>query len=305
MPRSILIYGESGETKTTQLYFLAKYIQEKTNNKKIRLISGDGGGSTPFLDSGMVDSKQVDLFDFSIRTTALADCKRLAEGYWPRDVKTKDGKIIKNGYFKSDDKCVTTPEQFAGIGAYFIEGFTSIGKLLLSHCSKQEEGVGFKHSYKYEEDGYVIGGLQEGHYGLVQKQLYEMHVQGFNTLPVDYVIWTALVGKGDNKRTKETTYGPLICGNAPTGEAPQWFGDTWYLRGEDENTEEGKIVHRKYGHFSKMYDPETNVPYPAKVRCLPELLPKVYENFPGGKVRLEFDKGLDKFYRKMDEIGGR
>lgn len=295
-PRSVMLYGASGSTKTTQLYFLARYIHRLTG-KKIRMIHGDPGGYAPFVDSGMIDRGEVEVFDFSFREKALADIRRLSEGYWPRY--TTDGKE----YFKTCEDCSTTNEEWQGIAGYFIESMTSIGELLKTHCSNQTEGVGFKESWKYEEDGYTITGLQPGHYDLIQKEIYSRHTQGFNSLPIQYLVWTALVGKGEDKQNRETVYGPQIVGNATTARVPTWFMECLHLSKEvikDDKT--GQVSDRMVAWFTQHRDGQTEVPYLCKPRIAPELYPKLIEYFPYGFVPLGFKAGIDKYFMVMDRL---
>lgn len=301
-PRSIMMYGQSGSTKTSQLYHLAKYILKLTG-KKIRMIHGDPGGYAPFEDSGLIASGRVEVFDFSYRQLALADIRRLSEGYWPR--KNKDGQE----YFRSEPVCMTTPEQWSGIGAYLIEGMTSLGELLKTHISNQREGVGFKESWKYEEDGYTLTGLQPGHYDLIQKEVYARHVQGFAMLPIEYLVWTALVGKGEDKQSRVTFYGPQIVGNAATPRAPTWFLDCLHLskeRWKDAKTgenREGMVAwFTQHNDVSQELGGSLGAPYPAKVRIAPELFPKLLEKFPFGFVPLGFTRGVDVLFMVMDKL---
>jgi hypothetical protein len=300
---SILIYGDSGEGKTTQGYFLAKYINQ-TYGLKGRVIGSNASDSAPFEQSGLIDKGIVDVFDISNREMALADMRKLSEGYWPRD--TKNGGKGAKDYFQKNDKCITTKTEWDSIGFYIIEGVTGISSLLLNHIRNQDEGVGFKHSYHYTEEGYNISGLQEGHYGLVQQELYKIIVQGFACLPIKFIIWTALVGKGEEKRTKSTVYGPQGAGSANTYIIPSWFMDCWHLTDErvQVKTGNGEIVDTeiKVGWFVKHPDRETGIYYPAKIRAMPEVLPEVYKKFPKGYVRLKFTEGLDVFYKEMDNI---
>jgi hypothetical protein len=300
-PRTIMIYGNSGDSKTTQAYFLAKYIHEKTGLTG-RLIGTNASDSAPFEDSGMIDKGVVDFFDISNRVKALADMRRLSEGYWPRDIQSKP--TGNKEYFATDDKCLTSQDQWKKLGFYIIEGAAGIANLLLNHIRQQEEGVGFKHSFKYEEDGYIIGGLQEGHYGLVQQEMYKLIVQGFACLPVKYIIMTSLIAKGVDKRVSETVYGPKSAGQATTFEIPSWFMDCFHLDSviEDDAKNPGQKVSRKVAWFEKHLDTETQIPYLCKVRMLPEIYTKLYEAFPNGYVPLGFKSGLDKMYRAIDII---
>lgn len=301
-PRTIMIYGESSSTKTSQVYHLAKYINKKYNVIG-RIIGANASDSAPFEESGMLDKGIVDFFDISNRQMALADMRRLSEGYWPVD--TQDG-VVK-GYFKSDQHCKARPDN---LGFMIAEGTTGVASLLLNHIRSQDEGVGFKHSYKYEEEGYVIGGLQEGHYGLVQQEMYKLIVQGFACLPIKYMIWTGLVGKGEEKRTSTTVYGPKAAGHATTYEIPSWFMDVFHLdkvveEVKMEGSNETRQVEFRVAWFVNHPDVNTGIDYLAKARILPELYPELLKRFPGGYVKLGFKQGLNKFYEAVDEIVGK
>src|ERR1035437_2302947 len=91
-PRSVMMYGVSGSTKTSQCYLLAKMLLEANPSKTVRIIHSDGGGWCPFEDSGMIERGEVEVYDFSTSVLALSDYRKLSQGYWPR--KTKEGESI-------------------------------------------------------------------------------------------------------------------------------------------------------------------------------------------------------------------
>jgi hypothetical protein len=312
-PRTVMLYGISGSTKSSQAYHAAKYIF-KTTGKRLRMIHSDPGGYAAFEDSGMLDRGEVEVFDFSNREYALSDFRKLSDGYWPR-------KLASGGwYFQKDDKCKTTEEEFKGIGGYIIDGISSIGEVLKNHCSDQTEGVGFKESWKFEEDGYTIVGLQQGHYGLVQKEIHGRITRGFATLPVPWIIYTALVGKGEDKQNRETVYGPQVVGSASTPNAPTWFMDCLHLSKEKWEevvtplhpsfktnpeklgsptgvTKEGMVA-----WFMQHKDAVTDVPYLCKPRVAPELYPELLKYFPQGFVPLGYKQGIDLYFLVLDKL---
>lgn len=289
--RSILAYAESGDTKTTQGYLLAKWVYEKLG-KKTRWISADGAGFGVLDDTGMIEAGIVEAFDISNRKRALADIHRLADGYWPKVIKVENGKLMR--LFQNVQECETTKKEWEEIGAYVIEGPPSIGRLLLTHIASNSEKVAFKKGYEYEEDGYIFGGLDKGHYGLVQTELHRVMVQGFNLLPVDYVYYTATVGKGEDKVTKETVYGPRGVGNAITTELPTWVGDCIHLARERVVIQEQdkEIV---VAWFQRHPDRETGAEYLAKSRLPPEQFPKLLKKYPYGFIPMNYERGLTDY----------
>ncbi len=313
-PRTVMIYGDSGSTKTTQIYHMARYILERNPGKKIRLIQSDPGGYAPFIDSGMVERGSVEIFDFTSRKHALADYRMLSEGYWPLWV--KDNKLYpkeiegSSEYFTSQDVCKTTPEEWKGIAGYLFDGISSTGEVLKNHCSDQETGVGFKESWRYEEDGYTILGLQEGHYAIIQKEIHARVTKGFRKLPVEWLIYTALVGAGEDKQKRTKVFGPQIVGNASTASAPTWFMDCFHLSEETYDNvptpltpnANGDKVTKRVAWFKEHLDKETEKPYLCKPRCAPEMYPKLLEYFPYGFVPLGYKNGIDVYFRVMEKL---
>lgn len=313
-PTTVMLYSDSGDTKTTQAYFLIKYINKKTG-KKFRIVMSDGGGIAPFIDSGMVGTT-VDVFDFSNRQYALADLRKLSMGYWPRWL--KDGKMYASyvegaqEYFRNEDVCMTTPEEWQQIGGYLIEGMTSTGEVLKSHCANQDatNKVGFKGSFHYEEDGFVFGGVDKGHYNIIQKEVYDRHIKGFSTLPMEWLIWTALIGKGEDRQERTTVFGPQLVGNAMTAQIPSWFTHCFHISKEKYMNVKTRLTPDAEGGetegfvlwFVKHSNGQDGIPYLAKTRLLPELVPKLLEYCPYGFFPVNYTYGLDLFFKLLERI---
>lgn len=294
-----MMYGISGSTKTSQVYLLAKWLLSLPENKgkKFRMIHSDGGGWAPFQDSGMIDRKEIEVFDFSSRTHSLSDYRKLSQGYWPR--KTKDGQE----YFRKDDNCKTKPEEWENILGYIIEGMASSGEALKTHISNMTEKVGpERDSFTYEEDGEVLTGLTMSHYNIIQKEIYSAHMSGFNCLPIKWLVYTSLLGKGEDKKTGgETIYGPQLVGSASTPSIPSWFMDCVQLNKEKYMTKDGE-TEGMVAWFTKHNDTLTGVPCLAKARVLPELYPELLKYFPYGFVPLDYTRGITVYFRVLEKL---
>ena len=303
-PRSIMIYAESGDGKTSMCYHLAKWIYEKTG-KRCRWIAADGGGYEPVEKGGLIEMGIVDVFDITNRVKSIGDCNRLANGFWPRIIQQGDKRVR---LFDNTEQCRTTKSEWAEIGAYILEGATGLAKVLLQHIRQSPDTVGFKHSYSYVEDDYLIQGLQEGHYGIVQMEVNKLIEQGFENLPIDYFICTARVGKGERKRTKENCYGPQIAGNAATPDVPSWFKDCIHLSREQSSIErEGETVkiEQIVAWFMNHTDTETGVPYLCKSRLTPEVFPALLKKFPMGYIPMDTEKGIARYMDAIDILEER
>lgn len=313
MPKTGMIYGESGTAKTTQLYYLAKWLREKwTREKKkktIRLFTTDGGGYAPFVDSGMVDDGFVDVLDISSSKLIAVESKAVGDGRWPDE----------NGYqgpdtqwYEPDLKTIESD-----IGAYFIEGFDSLANRWKSHMSVKQESSGFKASWVYEEeheqlDNFRLSGMQEGHYGIVHTQLDIWWNTQVRMLPVEYIFVTSLVEKSKEKKGRgsmgqRACYGPSSVGQAQVRQIPQWFGDCWHL--EDRQfaiKDSDKLADRKVAWYRNHVDNETDCEYLAKVRLMPEKIDELDKMFSNkgyimlGKGNLETSKGIEQFYQWRD-----
>lgn len=301
--RSICVYGKTKDGKTSNLYFLAKYLKKKYPSGKIRLISGDGGGEGPFFDDPeMIESGYVEYFDISNCSHPLSTIRLLSEGYWPNS----------RGEMEPNDSCRIMPSNCS----YFVEGITSISKSWENYMSTSNEVIAYK-SMKYQEtiDDRTItfGGLDEGHYGLSQQELYRIIVHGFEALSINYLVMTALVGYGDDKFKQDKAYGPKASGNAVGAQIPSWFADTWYLEsiknGGIEEVIENDIKVEKpcdifVAWFKSHNDDETGKPYLAGIRLLPQYVGMMKKQLAGGRDFLVMTerRGIDKFYEWNDKL---
>lgn len=271
--------------------------ERKTNPKaRCRLISADGGGIGPFEKSGFISKGLVEYFDIMHRPEALADIRRLGEGMWPRNANTP------NEQFDTSAKCKTT--DWENIPVVVIEGITSIGNQWLNHCADQEAGMGFKHSWVIKEAEYTIGGLSEGHYGIVQKEIHKLVVHGFNALPTKWVLWSALRTKAeDKKETRQIMFGPEAVGSAVTHKVPSWLGTTFYLEPRVAENSSGEKVRFVAAHFEEGLDSQTELPFIAKSRVMEDVYPEFKKHFPKGYVQCVAGKrGIEYYFQKEMEL---
>lgn len=292
--KTALIYGPSGIGKTNQLQRLAYWILRKVRkdnpNAHIRLISADGGGWTPFEQSGMIEDGLVQAYDISNCSDVFTDYRKLSEGWWE----------YGNGLEPTPDS------EWKNVVGIFLEGATSMGNAFMSWMSEQDAGVGFKFAFRYEQGGQVIGGLQEGHYGLAQREFYKLMVRGFNTLPVPWVVWTALQNKALDKKSGETVIGPEHVGKAITHQIGAWVGTMLHLDKTvvKAKNKQGEIVDAeiRVAWFDDHIDPEQQLRCMAKSRALEAMYPKLKEKFKYGFVPLIAGKGGIETYFEIEEV---
>jgi hypothetical protein len=299
-PRTLIYYGKSGIGKTANLKMIAKWFYDKYK-LKVRMIHGDGGGYRPFTDSdNLIGRGIVEVFDHTNREFALADIHRLADGYWPDS----------RGELYRDDKLRLNKK--SEVGAYLIEGVTSLAENLLSHFSDQlvSGPVGFRASYIYQEQEYALGGMDRGHFGIVQRELHKLIVKKFGQLPIKLVVWTAKPRLAiDRESGGDAAFGPEGAGVADTTRIPSWFENCLHIDRamlkKGDKVEEIRIAwYQQHDVEAYINGVPKMVPCLAKSSCPAERYPEMLSKFPKGFVRLGFDRGIDKyleFLESMDE----
>lgn len=333
MSETAIAYGESGVGKTTICISLAKMFYELTG-LTTRLISSEGWG--PVENEGLIATGIVSAFNISARETLLADMRKLSRGYWPKileeeiPVNNEDG-IQVGSEIKKVRRIREDKEALAKVGLYFIETMDGIGDRFMSYIIQKEtiEYNEFKKkmtvkaigpqgsSGRYEEDGEVMAGNSEGHFGVVQKELYNL-ATAFNGLGgnVQLIFWTSHLGIGkmgkdgykdkDGRmiRTGEKVYCPLLVGEAKNSQVPSWMGECFHLEDSpriyDEmgNMTQDKVVRAYYESHREggmMEGPR----YLAKSRVGISDIEALQDRFPGGFVQLGKGEGegLDQYYR--------
>lgn len=312
--QSGLSFGKSGSYKTSEMRWLARWVYA-TTGKKTRLISSDGGGWGPLKVE--VDAGIIEPFHVSSDKDPLGVWRKLSKGYWP-SVLEHNGQALL---------AAPTAETWKNVGAIVVEGLTSIAAIImLDHLSKQRIVSYEDRLVTYEEEISVLRGLISGkpdivreaekfsfpnrsHYGAVQQQIKQI-VFSFENLPVEYVWFTALETKGEDRDTKRTIIGPHVLGSAVTFEAYSWFGTTFHHdfvpRFNDDGSPTGLYDVRVY--FVPHQDSETGLPIPCKSRAAPELLremvKRVGENgsyAPPAGSYTEFG-GLGKYLQTLENL---
>src|SRR5690348_9138139 len=216
MARSGVLYGPTGSFKTSQVKLFAHYIAQ-TTGKATLLISCDGGGWVPCepeVAAGMIRPYGVET-----STLPLPILRKLSQGYWPRDPEEKDPERID-----------MVPVNWTEVGGIAIEGWTSISQVLMRYLpdkgisvggeDRKKPGSNMSFGVPVHVDGQVVmenfGSNTRGDYGFVQNQLYGL-VMNFNSLPVRYVLYTALESKTEDD-DRSTVFGPAIAGKKGTSQ---------------------------------------------------------------------------------------
>lgn len=215
---STLLYGDSGEGKTTQCGSWAQAVYEKTG-KKIRYYTAEPGGVETIghlIDAGIVES-----FDVSTRPNFTEAVEQASQGYWPDHV--DPAKLLAPSTKTWDD-----------IGGLIYEGGTSFGEQLMEEmrikaANNEISGVE-KPPQQYTSGNLRVAGSGMAHYGMAQARVRRAITQS-QRLPV-HILWTCRETKATDDEMisgYKEIFGPQIVGQAMTPHVSAWFGKTLHV----------------------------------------------------------------------------
>lgn len=267
---TMVLYGPTGTRKTSQIGAFAKYIYEKTG-KQTRMISADGGGWAPVQD--LINAGIIEAWRVTDEPEFLSAIRAAAAGAWP--------KLHKNGLRIPGPIVVPADKHKAlkDVGSYAVEGFFSIASAVMGNTvdsgRKINEDVVSKFTEKSDFGEFSFGAPSRGHYGFAQRFILDM-IKGFTGLPVDRTLFTSLEGKGEDKLSKQTVYGPATAGGAITAAVPQYVGDCLHFEdyfvdaGKDPLNDKQTLKELKVrAWFQQHPDSATGTMWPAKCRLVP------------------------------------
>lgn len=313
MARSGVIYAGTGRWKTTAVKHFAHYIAE-TTGKATLLFNSDGGGwvaCEPEVAVGMIRPYRCEA---NVLPMVLA--RKISQGYWP-----------VNPDEINPEKILLRKVDWDEVGGIAVEGWTSLSMMLMRYCADKGIKGGDKEyaglfqlpiTIETEAGSAVIqerfGPSTQNHYGMVQNQLNGL-VMNFSSLPVRYVLFTALesTGKDDDG---SLIYGPQIAGRKATAMAPAWVGDCIHVQdyavkrkvqAPDPagsgmiDTEVIDIKCRYY--FMPHPDPTTGIVFPAKPRITPEKIGELRKHYPYGYFEPTPERGFDEYLKLCDRLG--
>ncbi len=312
MARSGVLYSVSGNHKTGEISNFARYIARKTG-KVTLLLSADGGGWTPCepeIQAGMIRPYRVET-----NTLPLPILRNISKGFWPQDPEET-----------RPEKINLVPINWDEVGGIAVEGWSSIGSVLMRYLPDKNLNVGGEDRSKLGNfvvpvtvNGVVtnerFSSNSRADFGFSQNFEYGL-TMNFNSLPCEYVLYTALESKTEDD-DRSTIFGPQLPGKKATAACPSWVGDC--IHGQDfavktvtkvpdpadpkktVDSETVDTVVRMY--FMKHPDPATGIMFPAKPRVAPAQLPELLKRFPGGYFEsLKGKCGLDTYLETVDRL---
>lgn len=218
-----LIYGPSGAGKTTFLLDLALYIYQTTGKTTVWNLA-DGGGETIFNSGYAGKDGFIKVNPFHLRKFPLETCQLLCEGYIPQDWEDPTSKLVP-----------PSVEERAQIGLWAFEGLTFMSDYMMGDKEggmawRQAKGQGFNkdQAYQLKDGSLAFGNNGRSDFGFVQRRILDL-VDRSHALP-GMVMFTAHERRIDDEDTRETFFGPDVCGKALTPRIGGSFGNTLHLQ---------------------------------------------------------------------------
>jgi len=314
MARSGALYGGTGSYKTSQVKWFSHYIAKKTG-KATLLLSTDGGGWQACEKE--VAAKMILPYRCEAAVLPLVLLRKISQGYWPENPDETNPADIN-----------LIPINWNEVGGIAVEGWTSIAQVVMRYLPDKGISVGGEDRNKpganmaFSVPVHVMGEVKmesfgsstRGDYGFVQRLLYGL-VMNFISLPVEYVLFTALEAKTEDE-DRTTVYGPAIAGKKATAECGAWVGDLLhaqdYTIARNEEVPDPADPKKKVTqtimdtvvryYFRKHLDPVTGIPFPAKTRVVPEGIEALNKKFPGGYFEPTTEWGFDRYLEAVDEL---
>lgn len=305
---SILLQAPSKIGKTTELYFFMEYLATlyPPGKFKVRVVSGDSGGTDPFYDSGAVESGIADVLELSNDGMLVDTMDKITKGYWPD----------KNGNLKLQESCKTIDKE--NVKAYFFEGITAFSELLKHHMTQNVvvdrnnvTMAGFKAAAVWEEGDSITAALGQSQIGQGQNKVVSWLVNSLSILKttgVEWLVWTSHEDTRFNSKTGGETILPCISfGNAENSKLSQKFQNHFRLSILPITGENGVVEDTRVLYWKKHTDPISEATALCGVRLLPSWIPQFEKWYPEGYVKCNLGEpgkagGMVDFFRKKDAM---
>lgn len=285
--KTILLYGDSGVYKSTQLGLIADVVFQ-TTGRISRLISADSGWG-PMADQ--IRRGVIVPLDLNTAKQRIGVLSHLSKGYWP------DG-LTAQGEIDEATLRLTTPEEWEHVGCYLVEGLYMIGSLIQRHLESIQQSTGEPLAGLFSEMNTKFSQSSRGTYGFVQSQT-ENYVRGIKSLPVNWAVFTTHEARGEDDRS-QMYFGPAVVGKALTDKVSGWFENTFHLQsciyaGDIQGVQ-------AYYERHRLDNPGfQNLWWTAKTGLEPALLARVKQRWPGGTIPLLMDQATGGYQQGIGD----
>lgn len=296
MARTILAYGKTRTTKTSQFRFIAEEVW-KRHGKRSRFVTTDTGSLwAPIQDLVDADIVRPLLLPIDPAYNPQSTMRYIRAGKWPKD---KDGNgiaVVRPTNEKPNWQIPGEQPDKDEIGALGIESLTSFGDGTMRDLREKQRSA----SPIYEEGGEKFASNSMAHYGLAHGEILDL-LNSAATLPYHYVYMTALegIGEDDDGPVKRAILGPKVPGKAITETIPSRVNDCLHLV---DYVDKDKSELRCYitSHPSEVAGKK----WPAGLRSIsiPTVLAEVRKKWPNGYFKLSEERGIGEYLDMLPVI---
>lgn len=299
---ALLVSGGTGSGKTSLLSTIAEYTWE-TYKKKLRLYTCDLGGYTDRVEL-RIKQKLIEVWRMRTRVGSGGEglveetVARASRGWWPKQVDAHGTGDSPEGVGLVPWLAQDGSQNFPHVGAIAFDGMSSMSEWVLmslrqGRASGRVSGgeKGLMDKFKSGEMSFAPNNRAD--YGFSQGQVQEwvacsIAVQGLVVPPV----WTALETTKEDDFKSLPFWGPMIAGQAKTGQVAQWAGG--YIGCQVVDTEKGK----EWRLYLQEYTGPDGMPHKYKCRVAPGILPEYLAD-----PRPEEGEPKDKYFLTRFNLG--
>ncbi len=323
LPRRLfdLYVGKPASGKSEAIARLIEEVCAQNPGKKARICVGDGSAITY---EHLVEDGRAELMEFSHRDYPTKTLRRLAEGWWPADLKDPQSPLIPPDKQPSIGDVAVYVFEGLSVGGRYILGLVKGGlaqraaqgeKLGPDAVTRWIDGELDKNGRPVDADS-AFGTNGTAHYMAAQQALVEI-VQTSRGLSAPYVVWTAheavaeqQTNIGDLKnpvklKTGDVIVGPEVAGKALTPIVQRVFGNTLHFQSLSKKVKSAEVdefvgqtgmdldLHYRIwtrDHFA--VDGQSQLRYVACVRAVPQTFPQYFTNPEPGVAVLDLYTAL-------------
>jgi hypothetical protein len=290
----LMVYGESGLYKTTNLKFAAQWLYEQSHGKPVYLVSGEASTRKIFEPLEQLDIVRAAYIQGA--KAPLPAIRHFIQGEWWR-----------NGKW----------ERIPEAGGFLFEGLTTFAEIIMEDLREKQRQIGQDVVGKFSEGCSCGAGddaptlkhkpdcaiqkfanAAQSHYNFVQMEMLR-NLTVSASLPAPYVIWTAHEAASEEEDTRTPIRGPAMVGKKKVDKIQKYVSTL--IHAESYATKEGEKADAvlksdvRYW-FQRHPDPKfNNIEYPAKTTIPSVNIPQLLKTFPQGWFAPTTEHGLDRF----------
>lgn len=264
MAESVLMYGSSGSSKTSQCAEFHMYERLKAQQLNLPWkdwphthVTGDSSFEPleEVVESGLVQPWNI-AFETQLGSSPISAIIALAGGHVPVKTDPKTGQRLSNEFRPAT-------------GAVTVEGLHVLAEAWKYHMMN----MGLINA-QLQDGVNQLGTAHLSIYDMIKNNLHQA-VLRMRAMPhVGRFMWTTHEAKGTDQYTA-SVIGPAILVNKGIDKVPGWFANTIHIQPSTFPTADGKTQSGRVLWFEPHPDPNLQINWPAKTSLTPKKLQRL------------------------------